>query len=176
MSIFPENMYPYYAMPPVRTMRQMHFFYLCCTVSFCHYDLDDFLGAYAYFCFYWEYVVGLTNRDQIRRISRECTHPFHEVGRFYFKHFRLVDPFPAIGYCPDTDIGYSPDTDYRNRFKTMPLVSLRRVNTLKEVFRCYKKTLDCNVAEWVAFNHELYKPGGVEMLKLVDKYSFKRIE
>jgi hypothetical protein len=86
--------------------------------------------------------------------KNQLQHVFVQVGTFY-----IISIYSKTGTC------------FNDPPEDMPVVSLRKLCTFREVRRCYKKTLDCNVAEWVAFNHELYKPGGAEMLKLVDKYT-----
>jgi hypothetical protein len=98
-------------------------------------------------------------------INDDEIHPFEDVGRFYcLRSFYLSKWFYDKSILKDI---YNPPKGSRD----MPIVSLRKFCTFREVKRCYRKMLDCNVAELVAFNHDLYKPGGVEMLKLVTKYS-----
>jgi hypothetical protein len=54
-----------------------------------------------------------------------------------------------------------------------PATSLRKINTLKRIFKHYRMLLNTNIPALVLLNHEMYKPGGVEFLKLVEKYKIE---
>jgi hypothetical protein len=54
-----------------------------------------------------------------------------------------------------------------------PAIPRRKINTLKQIFKNYRMLLDANIPALVLLNHEMYKPGGVEFLKLVEKYKIE---
>ena len=61
---------------------------------------------------------------------------------------------------------------YLNLKRTGYMILFPNIKTQRftEIKRVYKMNLYYNIEKLVAINHELYKPGGYEYLKLLEKY------